>query len=84
LAGVPPVVSARATALLEELERRPEVAAQVTPQLELFGPPASTLGPQAREILATLGALDVDRLTPVDALVALARLTDLWRRIEDE
>jgi len=84
LAGVPPIVSARATALLEELERRPEVAAQVTPQLELFGPPASTLGPQAREILATLGALDVDRLTPVDALVALARLTDLWRRIEDE
>jgi hypothetical protein len=36
--------------------------------------------PQQSEVEATLEALDVERMTPVDALVTLARLRDLARR----
>ena len=71
LAGVPPVVLARAKAKLGELESRAE--ATPTPQMPLFevqpAPPS--------EVEATLQALDIERMTPVDALVTLARLRDL-------
>jgi len=80
LAGVPPIVSARAAALLEELER-PQVAS-ATPQLELFASPAPGSSPEQRELLTTLRALEVEQLTPVDALVALARLVQLARELE--
>ena len=74
LAGVPPVVLARAKTKLQELETRAE--ASTAPQMPLF---EATL-PQQSEVEATLGALDVERMTPVDALVTLARLRDLARR----
>jgi DNA mismatch repair protein MutS len=74
LAGVPPVVLARAKAKLRELETR-NVAISA-PQIPLF---EATL-PRQSEVEATLQALDIERMTPVDALVTLARLRDLARR----
>jgi DNA mismatch repair protein MutS len=87
LAGVPEIVVARARALLAELESTgvlpsgAQVAMQSriptsTRQLEIFAP----VGAEPRresEIEATLRALDIDRMTPVDALVALARLKQM-------
>jgi len=82
LAGVPPVVLARAKAMLTDLE-----AGQALPsgsparmraldrsgraQLELFAAPAIR---EESDVEKTLRGLDVDRLTPLDALVALSRL----------
>ncbi|MFW2390169.1 MAG: DNA mismatch repair protein MutS [Polyangiales bacterium] len=77
LAGVPPVVLARAKTKLKELETRTE--ASKAPQMPLFEPePASQ-----SEVEATLQAIDIERMTPVDALVTLARLRDLARRDEE-
>ena len=77
LAGVPPVVLARAKTKLHELETRAE--AEPAPQMPLFEAPSA----QPSEVEATLRALDVERMTPVDALVTLARLRDLARDDED-
>jgi DNA mismatch repair protein MutS len=74
LAGVPPVVLARAKTKLQELETR--TGATTAPQMPLF----EAALPQQSEVEATLQALDVERMTPVDALVTLARLRDLARR----
>jgi DNA mismatch repair protein MutS len=79
LAGVPPVVLARAKAKLRDLEARAQ-ATEVprSEQMPLFEP-----RPRApSELEATLRALDIERMTPVDALVTLARLRDLARRDE--
>jgi DNA mismatch repair protein MutS len=77
LAGVPPVVLARAKTKLQELETRAE--AEPAPQMPLF----QAALPQRSEAEATLRALDVERMTPVDALVTLARLRDLARHDEE-
>jgi DNA mismatch repair protein MutS len=77
LAGVPPVVLARAKTKLQELESRTEATA--APQMPLFEAPV----PQQTEVDATLQALDIERMTPVDALVTLARLRDLASRDEE-
>jgi DNA mismatch repair protein MutS len=74
LAGVPPVVLARAKAKLKELEARGDTSA--APQMPLFDEEA----PARAEVEATLEALDIERMTPVDALVTLARLRELARR----
>ncbi len=71
LAGVPPVVLARAKTKLTELETRAE--ATPAPQMPLF----EAKPPPQSEVEATLQALDIERMTPVDALVTLARLRDL-------
>jgi DNA mismatch repair protein MutS len=81
LAGVPEVALARARAVLAQLEagQGPAGAARsasgqlAKPQLELFAAQAAT--PSAVE--ATLRELDIDRLTPVQALVALSQLKAL-------
>ncbi|MCC7534751.1 MAG: DNA mismatch repair protein MutS, partial [Deltaproteobacteria bacterium] len=82
LAGVPEVVLARARAILEDLERgaalpggtssslRAKTAAG-RPQLDLFVPAATV---QKSAVEETLRNLAVERLTPLDALVALAKL----------
>ena len=84
LSGVPEIVLARAKAILRELETgdaaTPVHHARVAPhesnQLHMFettrdeAPP-----PSACE--ATLRELDVERMTPLDALIALARLKAL-------
>ena len=44
-------------------------------QLDMFTPPAPPAMPSEADV--TLRSLDIDRMTPVEALVALARLKDL-------
>ncbi len=88
LAGLPEPVLARAQAVLAELESGPQTAAPTpaaskrsakapTPQLDLFAAPAVSTG--QRSALDTLGAVDVDRLPPLDALQLVARLRELAR-----
>ena len=77
LAGVPPVVLARAKTKLKQLEAGAEASA--VPQMPLF----EAAPPPRSELDATLEALDIERMTPVDALVTLARLRDLARH-DDE
>lgn len=84
LAGVPPIVIARAKAILGDLERgaalpsgeharmRP-VDAKGRAQLELFSALPPPPAPES-VVEKTLRELDVERMTPVEALVALARL----------
>jgi DNA mismatch repair protein MutS len=78
LAGVPEIVLARARTLLKELERSGATAGRAplepSPQLDMF---AITEARQDSEVEATLRALDPDRMPPVEALVALARLKGL-------
>jgi DNA mismatch repair protein MutS len=79
LADVPPVVLARAKAKLRDLEAQAQATeAPRSEQMPLF-----EARPRAQsELEATLRALDIERMTPVDALVTLARLRDLARRDE--
>ena len=80
LAGLPESVLARARALLSSLEseRHAELGsnrgkAAATDQLDLFAPRAATHDAE-HEIAETLRALDVDRLTGLEALQLIARL----------
>ena len=95
LAGVPEIVLARARAILGTLEdgtggataatgSRPHAGpTHATPtatgaQIEMFaGVPDA---PRASEVEATLGGLDLDRMTPLEALVALGRLQAMLKR----
>jgi DNA mismatch repair protein MutS len=71
LAGVPEPVLARARALLGELERDGRATARQ--QLDLFE--ASSAPPAEHQaVLDTLREVDVDRLTPLDALQLVASL----------
>jgi DNA mismatch repair protein MutS len=70
LAGVPEPVLARARAILEDLERHHHEPRR--PQLDLFAPSSSQ--PPEHPALATLRSVDVDRLTPLDALQLIASL----------
>jgi DNA mismatch repair protein MutS len=81
LAGLPESVLARSRALLEMLEAggtasgappSPAKRAQSKPQLDLFA--GAALAGNEREVLDTLRGVDVDRLTPLDALSLVARL----------
>jgi DNA mismatch repair protein MutS len=79
LAGLPEAVLARARAILVTLEQgqkqpSPKPAARAAvDQLPLFAP-ATGASPGERETLDTLRALDLDRLTGLEALQLLARL----------
>ena len=80
LAGVPEIVLARARALLAELEgggTLPSGAQALAgkadiPQLPLFGERAAP-----SPIEETLRAMDLERLTPIDAMLALVQLKRL-------
>ncbi len=85
LAGLPESVLARARAVLATLEGGERHSGEPAPkahpggrraagtaQLDLFATPAAT--PSQQEILETLRVLDVDRLTPLEALQLLAKL----------
>jgi DNA mismatch repair protein MutS len=87
LSGVPEVVLARSRAILRELEgdanlvtstpHSPHARIKVdsgTKQLDMF---AAQPAPAWSACESTLRELDIDRMTPVDALVALARLKSL-------
>ncbi|HVW25967.1 MAG TPA: DNA mismatch repair protein MutS [Polyangiaceae bacterium] len=92
LAGLPESVLARSRALLEMLESggsasgaapSPAKRTQKTPQLDLFGASGALAGNE-REVLDTLRGVDVDRLTPLDALSLVARLkTRLGKNTSD-
>ncbi len=81
LAGLPEAVLARARAILAmlESERGGELAAsprtklEKRDQLSLFAPRPATRSAE-HEIAETLRALDIDRLTGIEALTLLARL----------
>jgi DNA mismatch repair protein MutS len=81
LAGLPESVLARSRALLEMLESgsaqprggKPAPKQRSTAQLALFAPSNTPTGPE-RETIETIRALDVERMTPLDALSLLARL----------
>ncbi|HJK90349.1 MAG TPA: DNA mismatch repair protein MutS, partial [Polyangiaceae bacterium LLY-WYZ-15_(1-7)] len=88
LAGVPPIVLARAKAILGDLEagaalpsgahaRMRPVDPKGRAQLDLFVPASEVAEPEPSEVERTLAELDVERMTPVDALVALSRLKAL-------
>jgi DNA mismatch repair protein MutS len=76
LAGLPEVALARARAVLSELEagRGPAGSgrSKAEPQLELFA-----AAPAVSQVEATLKELEIDQLTPVQALVALSQLKAL-------
>ncbi len=91
LAGLPELVLARAKAILDDLERSaslPTGHASRTPrgrkndgQLGLFGSsaasPAAPPAPPTNPAMDMLRALDVDRMTPLEALTTLAKLKGL-------
>ena len=74
LAGLPPVVIARAKAILGELEReRSELQAAVTPEPPASGPAQLGLFPPTHDpLLRELAALDLGAMTPLQALNMLA------------
>jgi DNA mismatch repair protein MutS len=81
MAGLPEITIQRAREVLAGLEdERPSqagmpektrVSAGVPPQLELFA------SPKPSEVERVLGEIDLDRVTPIEALALLARLKDL-------
>jgi DNA mismatch repair protein MutS len=83
LSGVPEIVLARARAILRELETgsaptpgvHPPLGVEAPAQLSMFAPVATAPAESACE--ATLRELDLDRMTPIEALNALARLKAL-------
>lgn len=86
LAGVPEIVLARARLLLEDLEQGAPLpgGAHATmrgrnkkgrTQLDLFGgAPTIEMSPSTTEVLGMLKSVDVDRLTPLEALQLVASL----------
>jgi DNA mismatch repair protein MutS len=76
LAGVPRSVVERARAVLADLETGdgplPSGAVTDPAQLSLFAPPQDRVAEQ-------LATLDLDRITPLDALALLARLVETVR-----
>ena len=78
LAGLPRAVVARAQELLEELEtrREPSAAGRVEslPQLPLFG------GRAEEALRRELSGLDVNALTPLEAIQRLYELSERARR----
>ncbi len=69
LAGVPPIVLARARRRLRDLEEAAP-GDEGKPQMRLFDPQPAV----GTELDKTLVELDIDTMTPVDALVTLTRL----------
>ncbi|MEO0321810.1 MAG: DNA mismatch repair protein MutS [Myxococcota bacterium] len=91
LAGLPPALLARARALLADLEagqllpsgtpaRMRPVDAAGRAQLELFAAPAPR---EASAVERRLAELDPNRMTPLEALEALARLKELLGEGDD-
>ena len=81
LAGLPEAVTRRADTILKLLEASRKVRTpnrEALQQLPLFVPDEPD--PLLRELAEELGSLDVNKLTPLEALDHLARWTDRLRR----
>ena len=70
LAGLPRSVVTRAREVMSQLEGGAQQLASSTPQLSLLAPPVSPVS-------ARLAAIDLDRITPLQALQILAELKSL-------
>ncbi|MEZ4391302.1 MAG: DNA mismatch repair protein MutS [Polyangiales bacterium] len=78
LAGVPEPVLARARALLKDLERGEGPFRRAPRQMGLFEErPAPLATPATHPCLAALEAVDIDRMTPLDALHFVSQLRAL-------
>ncbi len=77
LAGLPEMVLARARVMLVDLEKGRGIAdmKRPAPQLELFVPPVRDSA--ASSVAETLRGLNVDRMTPIEALQVVASLKAL-------
>ena len=84
MAGLPKSVTRRSEKILADLESRFEKARpggkaakkpQDADQLMLFGPQEST-PPEWKEVVERLGAIDINKMTPIEALNALAALKE--------
>ena len=89
LAGIPEGVLARAKAMLTSLESGSALGggrpggrgpSPGTAQLDLFAPADAEGARESAEVLGTLRALDVDRLTPLDALQLIAKLKGILNK----
>jgi len=94
LAGLPELVLARAKVILGELERgaalpsgaRASMRAKSRagrPQLDMFDAPAPAPEPEKNQVIEMLRAVDIDRLTPLEALQLLASLRTMSRARDD-
>jgi DNA mismatch repair protein MutS len=80
LAGLPTAIIARARNILAHLESG-EIAGRLTPDTGPDGAAQMTLfAPAESRALAELKTVDIDRLTPVDALNLLARIAHRLRQ----
>jgi DNA mismatch repair protein MutS len=82
LAGVPPEVLERARAILRDLEEDSEdLTARISRHAAKSGARGpqqlSLFGPRESKVEAALAKLDLDRLSPIDALLELKRLREL-------
>ena len=71
LAGLPEAVLGRANVMLAELELSEGATNKPAPQLELFAP-----RDDERRVCDLLRAIDVERMTPLEALQLLSKLSD--------
>ncbi len=71
LAGMPATLIRQARATLEALEQK---AQQGQAQVDLFAPPEAATEPETPAALRALAAIDLDKLTPREALETLYRL----------
>lgn len=86
MAGMPPEVVQRAKAILKELEQKSlgddiqqtlEQIPEQRFQLSLF----DTDNPQVRELIETLNGMDINSMTPVEAMMQLHTLVDQVKKI---
>jgi len=73
LAGIPEEVVQRAREIQEDMEREGTIRTRLT-QMDLFRPPPPTVSRAAERVLQRLKSLDLDGLSPRDALNLLYEL----------
>jgi DNA mismatch repair protein MutS len=81
LAGFPPAVVAHARTVLAELEksqrkRAHDLPAEAQAQVDLFSPAGATAHP----VIGRLREMDIDRMTPIEAMNALVQMREEARR----
>lgn len=72
LAGMPQAVVVRAEELLQKLEQTPQPKLKPQPQPDLFAKVETT--PKEKQVAKEIMAIDLSRITPIDALMKLVEL----------